>query len=46
MYTFLLDEMVKAFEQERKSRKLDSVPEAVRAVFGEYFKQNPSPKER
>lgn len=32
------DEMVKALEQERKARKLDSVPETVRSVLGEYFK--------
>ena len=32
------DEMVKALDQERKARKLESIPEAVRAVLGEYFK--------
>ena len=32
------DEMVKALEQERKTRKLESIPEAVRAALGEYFK--------
>ena len=32
------DEMLKALEQERKARKLETVPEAVRAVLGEYFK--------
>ncbi len=32
------DEMVKALEQQRKARKLESIPEAVRAVLGEYFK--------
>jgi hypothetical protein len=32
------DEMVKALEQERKGRKLESIPETVRAVLGEYFK--------
>jgi hypothetical protein len=32
------DEMVKALEQERRARKLESIPEAVRAVLGEYFK--------
>jgi hypothetical protein len=32
------DEMVKALEAERKARKLESVPETVRAVLGEYFK--------
>jgi hypothetical protein len=33
------DEMVKALEQERKGRKLESIPETVRAVLGEYFKR-------
>ena len=33
------EEMLKALEQERKARKLETVPEAVRAVLGEYFKQ-------
>jgi len=32
------DEMVKALERERKARKLETIPEAVRAVLGEYFK--------
>jgi metal-responsive CopG/Arc/MetJ family transcriptional regulator len=32
------DDMVKALETERKARKLESIPEAVRAVLGEYFK--------
>lgn len=32
------DEMLKAIEQERKARKLETAPEAVRAVLGEYFK--------
>jgi hypothetical protein len=32
------DEMVKALDVERKARKLESVPETVRAVLGEYFK--------
>ena len=31
-------EMVKALEVERKARKLETIPEAVRAVLGEYFK--------
>lgn len=31
-------EMVKALENERKARKLESIPETVRAVLGEYFK--------
>ena len=33
------DEMMKALEQERKARKLETVPETVRSVLGEYFKQ-------
>ena len=36
------DEMLKALEGERKARKLETVPEAVRAVLGEYFKQKGS----
>lgn len=32
------DEMVKALEEERKARKLETIPEAVRSVLGEYFK--------
>jgi hypothetical protein len=32
------DEMVKALDFERKARKLESIPETVRAVLGEYFK--------
>jgi len=36
------DEMVKALEAERKSRKLETIPEAVRSVLGEYFKTKPS----
>ena len=34
----LSDEMLKALEQERKARKLETVPETVRSVLGEYFK--------
>ena len=30
--------LVKALDQERKARKLESIPETVRAVLGEYFK--------
>jgi len=33
------DEMMKALEQERRARKLETVPETVRSVLGEYFKQ-------
>jgi hypothetical protein len=36
------DDMVKALEQERKARKLDSIPETVRSVLGEYFKTKTS----
>jgi hypothetical protein len=32
------DEMFKALEAERKERKLETIPEAIRAVLGEYFK--------
>jgi hypothetical protein len=32
------NEMVKTLERERKVRKLESVPETVRAISGEYFK--------
>jgi hypothetical protein len=32
------DEMLRALEGERKARKLETIPEAVRAVLGEYFK--------
>jgi len=32
------DDIVKALETERKARKLDSIPETVRSVLGEYFK--------
>lgn len=34
----MTEDMVKALEQERKARKLDSIPETVRSVLGEYFK--------
>ena len=32
------EEMMKALEQERKARKLETVPEAIRSILGEYFK--------
>jgi len=35
-------DMVKALEAERKARKLETIPEAVRAVLGEYFKMRES----
>lgn len=34
----MTDAMLKALEEEKKARKLDSVPETVRSVLGEYFK--------
>jgi metal-responsive CopG/Arc/MetJ family transcriptional regulator len=34
----LSDEMFKALDEERKARKLETIPEAVRPVLGEYFK--------
>jgi hypothetical protein len=37
------DDMVEALDQERKARKLESVPETVRAVLGEYFKRKGNP---
>lgn len=37
------DDMAKALDQERKTRKLESIPEAVRAVLGEYFKGKDTP---
>jgi hypothetical protein len=33
--------MLKALEQEKKARKLETVPEAIRSVLGEYFKEKP-----
>ncbi len=38
----LSDEMLKALEQEKKARKLETVPEAIRSVLGEYFKTKES----
>jgi len=38
------DEMVKALEEERKDRKLETIPEAVRSVLGEYFKEKLLPR--
>lgn len=32
------EDMLEALEKEKKARKLETVPEAVRAVLGEYFK--------
>jgi hypothetical protein len=36
------NEMLKALEHEKKARKLETVPEAIRSVLGEYFKQKES----
>ncbi len=36
------EEMFKALDQERKARKLETVPEAARSVLGEYFKMKAS----
>jgi hypothetical protein len=35
-------EMEKALEQERKKRMLDSIPETIRSLLGEYFKEKES----
>lgn len=35
----ITDEMEVALEKERKKRMLASIPEAVRAVLGDYFQQ-------
>jgi hypothetical protein len=35
-------DMVKALDAERKARKLETIPEAVRSVLGEYFKMKDS----
>jgi hypothetical protein len=32
------EDMVKSLDLERKSRRLETIPETVRAVLGEYFK--------
>ena len=38
------DDMMKALEQERKARKLETIPETVRSVLGEYFKHKEEAK--
>ena len=35
-------EMEKALEEERKKRMLDSIPETIRSLLGEYFRQKES----
>lgn len=32
------EDMVKALDVERKARKLETIPETVRSILGEYFK--------
>lgn len=34
----MASDMVKALETERKARRLETIPEAVRSILGEYFK--------
>lgn len=34
----LTKEMLNSLEEERKKRLLDSVPETIRAIIGEYFR--------
>jgi hypothetical protein len=36
----LPDEMLKVLEKERKERYLQSVPETVRVILGEYFRKS------
>ena len=35
----LPDEMVKVLEKERKERYLQTIPETVRVILGEYFRK-------
>jgi len=35
----MTEEMTKALDEERKRRLLDSIPETVRSILGEYFKE-------
>ena len=34
----MTSEMVNALDDERRARKLQTIPEAVRSILGEYFK--------
>jgi hypothetical protein len=34
------EELYEAVEKERRLRKLETVPEAARAILSDYFKQN------
>ena len=38
MTVAITDEMSKALEEERKARKIATVPEVVRIIMSEYFK--------
>jgi hypothetical protein len=38
----ITDEMESALERERKRRMLSSIPEAARAILGEYFQHRTS----
>jgi metal-responsive CopG/Arc/MetJ family transcriptional regulator len=35
----MTDEMVKALEQERRVRKIETIPEVVRILLSDYFKK-------
>jgi hypothetical protein len=35
----MTEEMVEVLDRERKERLLDSIPETVRSILGEYFKR-------
>lgn len=34
----MTDEMIKALEEDRKARKINTIPEVVRIIVSEYFK--------
>ncbi|MCA1812262.1 MAG: ribbon-helix-helix protein, CopG family [Halobacteriales archaeon] len=36
----MTEEMVEALEKERKARKVDSVPEVVRQIIGDYLRRS------
>jgi transcriptional regulator of met regulon len=36
----LTDEMLKILEKERKERYLQTIPETVRVILGEYFRKS------
>jgi Arc/MetJ-type ribon-helix-helix transcriptional regulator len=35
----MTDEMVKGLDEERKARRINTVPEVVRIIVSEYFKE-------